>query len=346
MGASKEARGGNPPVQNTPVSAATSQPPEMGNGSQVIAKSQVMVNARKRVKNESHYALSNAPAPIVNPSTAQSSPSKKPKGGRKSHETKVPFESRSRRWRAAPPKTYLERLFRIQHTRMFIVDQRLGGTEDVPEMTFEVVGSTGNLYLTTIKKDPECDCPDGKKGNQCKHICYVLLHVLKAPTQLQYQLAFISSELREIKAGAPVNWNNESHPPAENNKGNRKPIEGDCPICFQEMVETEEPIVWCKTSCGNNLHKECQDKWAAATGRSSDVRCVYCRAVWENDTPNLSPESLRSLRDDVDNLNTEGYVNLASQFGLSGKRDLSVYSPFSTARPSSYWRFGNRRVRE
>lgn len=97
------------------------------------------------------------------------------------------------------------------------------------------------------------------------------------------------------------------------------------------------------------------------------------RAVWENDTPNLSPESLRSLRDDVDNLNTEGYVNLASQFGLSGKRgmgplylrplflqrlpldtttdytipvDLSVYSPFSTARPSSYWRFGNRRVRE
>lgn len=169
------------------------------------------------------------------------------------------------------------------------------------------------------------------------------------------------------------------------------------------MVETEEPIVWCKTSCGNNLHKECQDKWAAATGRSSDVRCVYwyililfifqppplslclisqqrtnpiyplSRAVWENDTPNLSPESLRSLRDDVDNLNTEGYVNLASQFGLSGKRgmgplylrplflqrlpldtttdytipvDLSVYSPFSTARPSSYWRFGNRRVRE
>ncbi|KAK5787673.1 hypothetical protein VI817_010170 [Penicillium citrinum] len=286
---------------------------------------------------------------------------------------------------------------------MFIVDQRLGGTEDVPEMTFEVVGSTGNLYLTTIKKDPECDCPDGKKGNQCKHICYVLLHVLKAPTQLQYQLAFISSELREIKAGAPVNWNNESHPPAENNKGNRKPIEGDCPICFQEMIETEEPIVWCKTSCGNNLHKECQDKWAAATGRSSDVRCVYwyililfifqpphlslclisqqrtnpiyplSRAVWENDTPNLSPESLRSLRDDVDNLNTEGYVNLASQFGLSGKHgmgplylrplflqrlpldtttdytipvDLSVYSPFSTARPSSYWRFGNRRVRE
>lgn len=55
---------------------------------------------------------------------------------------------------------------------MFIVDQRLDGTEDVPEMSFEVVGSTGNLYRTTIKKDPQCDCPDGMKGNQCKHICY------------------------------------------------------------------------------------------------------------------------------------------------------------------------------
>ncbi|OQE21117.1 hypothetical protein PENSTE_c012G09096 [Penicillium steckii] len=337
MGTSQKARRGNRAVQDNPESGMASQSFKKGNVSYVTGKS------RKRVSTESHYAPSNASAPTVNPSTAQSPPSKKLKGDKKIQESEAPFERRLRRWRAHPPKTYLERLFRIQHTRMFIVDQRLDGTEDVPEMSFEVVGSTGNLYRTTIKKDPQCDCPDGMKGNQCKHICYVLLHVLKAPAELQYQLAFLSSELREIKASAPVSWNNEGLPPAENNKGNRKPIEGDCPVCYQEMVESQEAIVWCKASCGNNLHKECQDKWAATTGRTSDVRCVYCRSIWESDTPNLNAESIQSLRGNVGNLNHEGYVNLASQFGLSGKRDLSVYSSFSTVHPYSSWRFGNRR---
>lgn len=55
---------------------------------------------------------------------------------------------------------------------MFIVGHEIGGTEEVPEISFDVVGSTGNLYKTTIKQDPYCDCPDGAKGNQCKHICY------------------------------------------------------------------------------------------------------------------------------------------------------------------------------
>jgi hypothetical protein len=111
---------------------------------------------------------------------------------------------------------------------MFIIGHEVGGTEEVPEVSFDIVGSTGNLYKTTIKRDPYCDCPDGAKGNQCKHICYgkystrtlvlgshypinhyhyskrsrslplliiteVLVHALKAPLHLQYQLAFLSS---------------------------------------------------------------------------------------------------------------------------------------------------------
>lgn len=102
-----------------------------------------------------------------------------------------------------------------------MVGHQVGGSQEVPEISFDIVGSTGNLYKTIIGKVPSCDCPDGLKGNQCKHICYgmcsrpgalffqstptylfglfllmacqVLLHALKAPGHLQYQLAFLSS---------------------------------------------------------------------------------------------------------------------------------------------------------
>lgn len=59
----------------------------------------------------------------------------------------------------------------------------------------------------------------------------------------------------------------------EGNQGKRKPVEGDCPICFMEFGRNEE-IVWCKAACGNNIHKKCFDQWAATT-RQSGVRCVY-----------------------------------------------------------------------
>lgn len=55
---------------------------------------------------------------------------------------------------------------------MFVVSQAVGGIEENLELLFDIIGSTGNLYKVTIKKEPECDCPDGRKGNFCKHIIY------------------------------------------------------------------------------------------------------------------------------------------------------------------------------
>jgi len=65
---------------------------------------------------------------------------------------------------------------------MFVVGHTVGGTEECPEITFDIVGSTGNIYKVVIGKEPFCDCPDGAKGNQCKHIVYgeflaILTHV-------------------------------------------------------------------------------------------------------------------------------------------------------------------------
>lgn len=107
---------------------------------------------------------------------------------------------------------------------MYVVGHTVTDVEGVPKMEFDIVGTTGNIYKTTIGKVPFCNCPDGRKGNQCKHICYgtsapithpqslsippiapifmtipnkmageVLVNVLKAPAHLQYQLALLSS---------------------------------------------------------------------------------------------------------------------------------------------------------
>lgn len=56
---------------------------------------------------------------------------------------------------------------------MFVIDRTRGGTEEAPEETIDLAGSTGNIYSVHIGKLPTCTCPDNQKGNQCKHIIYV-----------------------------------------------------------------------------------------------------------------------------------------------------------------------------
>jgi hypothetical protein len=76
-----------------------------------------------------------------------------------------------------------------------------------------------------------------------------------------------------------------------------------------------EDIVWCKAACGNNIHKACFDQWAKS--KPGPAKCIYCRAVWKEDEPKSI--SLQGPK------NKEGYVNVASELGLSGVRDHSSY---------------------
>jgi hypothetical protein len=78
-------------------------------------------------------------------------------------------------------------------------------------------------------------------------------------------------ELREMYQSSPLSSQKEQ---PEDNNGKRKPIEGDCPICFMELEPEKHEIVWCRAACGNNVHKTCFQKWAA-TQNAQGVRCVY-----------------------------------------------------------------------
>ena len=100
-----------------------------------------------------------------------SSPPKKQKTD--SPSKKKDEEKRLRVFRKKAPLSYLEKLQRATSQRMFVIDRSRGGTEDVPEETIDMAGTTGNIYSITIAQLPNCTCPDNQKGNQCKHIVYV-----------------------------------------------------------------------------------------------------------------------------------------------------------------------------
>ncbi|KAL1296827.1 hypothetical protein AAFC00_004452 [Neodothiora populina] len=243
-------------------------------------------------------------------------------------------EKRLKRHRDKLPQAASITLERALTQRMYIVDRKRytsmlhcpHNTPDCPEETVDLAGTTGNVYTVTITHVPRCTCPNFQKGNsQCKHILYVLVKVLKAPVHLQYQLAFLTSELREIFGHAgPMPTETAS---ASDTDGKRKPIEGDCPICVEEIDSSGggEAIIWCRAACGNNLHKSCFEQWAASRrGHGDKITCPYCRTVWAG---SIDAQAVKNL-DKSGAVNEDGYVNIAAQLGITGRRDFSSYNPY------------------
>ncbi|KAK3694194.1 SWIM zinc finger protein [Podospora appendiculata] len=194
---------------------------------------------------------------------------------------------------------------RATSQRFYVLSGTPRGTAECPEETVELTGSTGNIYTVEIARQPTCDCPHSLKGNQCKHVVYVLARVLRAKFEYTYQLALLSTELQGIFAHAPPVAAED-----DSKSNNRKPVDGDCPICFSEMEPEEgggEAVVWCRAACGQN-------------GAGTQATCPYCRSVWESD------KDIVKTINKIQGQNSEGYVNVADQVGVSPRRDFSSYS--------------------
>ena len=170
------------------------------------------------------------------------------------------------------------------------------------EREYAVLGSTGNVYTITIGTLNNCTCPDFAKGNLCKHVMFVLLKVLRvaANSEYVYQKALLTTELSEIFAAAPQTLfnsvlasdevrrtynkamgddddDNGGGGDIETGKVERKPLEGDCPVCMDDIDESEA-TTWCRGQCGNNVHVQCFKEWKKnALRNGDDVLCMFCR---------------------------------------------------------------------
>lgn len=111
-------------------------------------------------------------------------------------------EKREHRFRPAATMPILERMHRATQQRLLFVDRRQLHQTCTE---FKVLGSTGNPYTVTFDRSPRCNCPDGQRGNHCKHLLYVKIRVLKIPHScpLLWQDGYLSHELQYIFAHAP-----------------------------------------------------------------------------------------------------------------------------------------------
>ena len=64
-------------------------------------------------------------------------------------------------------------------------------------------------------------------------------------------------------------------PTPSHHSHDRRPIEDDCPICFEDLSSGDD-TVWCRAQCRQNLHAECASLWHASQEANDRVKtCPY-----------------------------------------------------------------------
>ncbi|EPE27608.1 hypothetical protein GLAREA_04399 [Glarea lozoyensis ATCC 20868] len=73
-----------------------------------------------------------------------------------------------------------------------------------------------------------------------------------------------------------------SHPTRrQQTEASRKPLPETCLVCLLEIASLSD-AVWCKAVCGQNVCKDCWERWTGASeNRDSQLKCIFCRAIWE-----------------------------------------------------------------
>lgn len=73
----------------------------------------------------------------------------------------VTGEIRRRPFVPEPDDKFKDKVKRINKERMFMLDRTKGAdSAGLPQETFAIAGSTGNIYTCTIGGSPKCDCMD------------------------------------------------------------------------------------------------------------------------------------------------------------------------------------------
>ncbi|KAG2486731.1 hypothetical protein HYH03_014657 [Edaphochlamys debaryana] len=224
-----------------------------------------------------------------------------------------------------------------------------------PAKEFHVLGATGNVYQVRIGRQPHCTCPDFSRGNLCKHVLFTMLRVLRRRTDdpLIWQAALTKSEVEQVLSpfvaapggggaggsadgGAAYDQSVLANmrvrqryaqltggaKPGKGggaDEGGRRPVEGDCPICYDELVAGAgggDACTWC-SSCGNNVHRECIGRWVQ---QKRDLRqavtCVYCRQPWAAGDEAPTPAAKAAPGD---------YVNLSQYSGQRVPSNAELY---------------------
>ena len=191
-----------------------------------------------------------------------------------------------------------KRFNKIYNEEFYLIDTVIINNSNIPK--FKICGSTQNIYTISYNTDKNnfwCDCPDmkihcGKQNCVCKHVCFMLVRVLKH-YDLQYYIDrnFTNDEITIVK-NKLIALNNmptdddqitntsliEKYKNNLNNFSIKKDTpDEDCSICYDLLMSTD--LLGCPC-CKNSFHKKCIETWLA---RPFAKTCVYCRSdCWKN----------------------------------------------------------------
>ena len=156
------------------------------------------------------------------------------------------------------------------------------------QWSFKVRGQSKNIYEQTLTPTSfVCSCPDHKtRSTFCKHLLFLVARVA-----IQMELA---SKIQQSKANwkesafnaCVTSWLNRLKNRISKEKVLEK-VEGDCPICFEEMKEGEE-FTKCSLTCKNTFHKECIKLWL----ESDHNTCPLCRSEWVEINEEITDEKV------------------------------------------------------
>ncbi|KXJ95848.1 hypothetical protein Micbo1qcDRAFT_217586 [Microdochium bolleyi] len=190
-------------------------------------------------------------------------------------------ERRRSAWQDEPPAVHVKNAVRIKNERMYILAWSDVSTGSMHAASFTVATEgTGDRdpYCVKIDQVPSCDCPATKYHRQgvCKHILYILAHVLKITEPLLIQESFFTEDLAVMLE--PV-----LGPPSNKLKMavNRKELAGeDCPICFKDFGDGAT-TTRC-LDCSAAYHTRCFNQYTELRSGYSKhaVACILCQQPW------------------------------------------------------------------
>ncbi|PXF41924.1 E3 ubiquitin-protein ligase listerin [Gracilariopsis chorda] len=201
----------------------------------------------------------------------------------------APNEVRGERFRPLPSKNVLDRLKR-SNLRLFLVDQHHIGSDNI---RFAVMGTNGNIYHANMCLEPKCNCPDftkrkqGGKPGPCKHLIFLFHRVFRIAVDdsIWWQIRLLPSELKQVLENMPqcdesvvADERVRALYHSTRNEETRNPVQGDCPVCFQDLKgadisRPEDVTTFCR-ACGKNFHKLCIEAYVRTKEKAT---CPACR---------------------------------------------------------------------
>lgn len=193
-----------------------------------------------------------------------------------------------------------ERKNRGQQQRIYLVLTH-AFDDKILERQYDVMGTTGNVYSVRIEKTPTCTCPDYQtRHNRCKHIYFVLSRIMKVKSDQEDIKEYTDADLIDMFSNVPqitetlkvgidkmIKYNNLKNRTINGEVPMKKLHEDDiCPICLGDIYDCNEPLIFCRYSCGTPLHEDCFVRYTShQKNQSYDAikKCLFCLKPWEKD---------------------------------------------------------------